>query len=225
MKIQEIIKAIEAGRNVEARLAHFKSWVRVTRARKKRGFLEVSPDGKNWFEPATIRINSPKTNRTSSRQRNPRSRRNPGTDFIVRGLDYGGTEYFYTGRTGEGWISTDKAAAFRYSEQAAAAKAKLFNRMTPVHGLRFTAERYASNPRGRPKNPRARTSSQRNPGGREEIYPELVAIAARKDPREPHHCDAKCRAAGHIFEHRFKRGAAVYGSPDGRTIIIERRRT
>jgi len=76
-------------------------------------------------------------------------------------------------------------------------------------------------------NPRARASSSRRknpPAGSTMIYPEIIAVLARKDPNEPHHCDAKCKRAGHLFEHEFKPGTAVYGTPNGQQIILERRR-
>jgi hypothetical protein len=88
-------------------------------------------------------------------------------------------------------------------------------------------ESQIDNPRRAPRaGSRRQPIRRRNPPARgaELIYPEIVGILARKSPDQPHHCDAKCRRAGHLFEHRFKRGSgAVYGDPSGRRIIIERR--
>jgi len=63
-------------------------------------------------------------------------------NYIVRGLSNGPDfdEWFYTGRSGDGWLSLKRDDAFGYeSLQVARNKALLFNRMTTIHGYRFIA--------------------------------------------------------------------------------------
>ncbi len=62
--------------------------------------------------------------------------------FILRGLDADGKEFFYTGRSGNGWISPSRDDSFFYhAMEVARNKAKNFNRMTALHGLWFVAVR------------------------------------------------------------------------------------
>ena len=58
---------------------------------------------------------------------------------IVRGLDQDGNEFFYTGRAGLGWVSTDLHEGFHYTLDGARRKALQFNANTELHGLRFVA--------------------------------------------------------------------------------------
>jgi hypothetical protein len=61
-------------------------------------------------------------------------------NFLVRGLKADGTEVFYTGRAGEGWVSTSRSDGFAYATiEVARNKATGFNRMMTVHGVRFIA--------------------------------------------------------------------------------------
>ena len=59
--------------------------------------------------------------------------------FVVQGyFNQGGEPLFYTGRAGEGWISTNAREAFTYATLAEAnRKAAIFNRGTAAHGCRF----------------------------------------------------------------------------------------
>jgi hypothetical protein len=61
--------------------------------------------------------------------------------YIIRGVSELGREWwFYTGKGGEKWVSTEAKHAFCYdSIEAARAKALMFNRTTELHGLRFVA--------------------------------------------------------------------------------------
>jgi hypothetical protein len=49
------------------------------------------------------------------------------------------------------------------------------------------------------------------------IYGRILRIEAQKT--QSHHCDAKCKAAGHRYYHNFKAGSKIYGMPDGRLEI------
>ena len=65
----------------------------------------------------------------------------PSTFFVVRGTKIEGSELYYTGRTGEGWISTDPKEAFVYqSRYVADRKAALINKGTWIHRVAFTAQ-------------------------------------------------------------------------------------
>lgn len=60
--------------------------------------------------------------------------------YLVRAIDTDGNISFYNGKAGSAWITPIRQEAFGYdSREAAQRKAKLFNEMTPVHGLRFIA--------------------------------------------------------------------------------------
>lgn len=50
------------------------------------------------------------------------------------------------------------------------------------------------------------------------IYNRVLQVFASKAGM-PHHCDAKCRAAGHRYQHKFSSKACVYGLPDGSILI------
>jgi hypothetical protein len=64
----------------------------------------------------------------------------PHQEYILRGLNADGDEFFYTGRAGSGWISKDRNEAFGYwTEQMARGKAMSFNQFCPLHGLWFVA--------------------------------------------------------------------------------------
>ena len=58
--------------------------------------------------------------------------------YPIRGITRDGTEVWYTGRAGEGFVSADKAQAF-YGFYLAGARAcaTRLNRMTEIHGIRF----------------------------------------------------------------------------------------
>jgi hypothetical protein len=61
-------------------------------------------------------------------------------EYILRGLNANGGEFFYTGKAGSGWVSKDKKEAFGYwTEQMARGKAMSFNQFCPLHGLWFVA--------------------------------------------------------------------------------------
>jgi len=65
-----------------------------------------------------------------------------------------------------------------------------------------------------------------NPGRREnpgsgrpvKIYSEVHAIYASKAGMR-HHCDAACKKARHLYRHKFKTRACIYGLPDGSILI------
>lgn len=60
------------------------------------------------------------------------------TMFIIRGVTRDGKEVFYTGKTGETWVSMSRSASFGYvSQQVARNRALGFNRMTGIHGIHF----------------------------------------------------------------------------------------
>jgi hypothetical protein len=48
-----------------------------------------------------------------------------------------GLTYYYNGRAGNAWLTTNKSEAFTYSAEGAARKAEMFNRATVLHGLTF----------------------------------------------------------------------------------------
>lgn len=64
-------------------------------------------------------------------------------NFVVRGIDKNGNEAFYTGRAGDGWLTTSDlhtspAEAFTYATlEGARNKATSLNRMSDIHGWRF----------------------------------------------------------------------------------------
>ena len=61
--------------------------------------------------------------------------------FTLFGLDRSDRKVFYTGRAGDGWVSTDQAEAFTYSTyEAAKAKADRYNAHTALHGIHFIAD-------------------------------------------------------------------------------------
>ncbi|MFA5430375.1 MAG: hypothetical protein WC329_04380 [Candidatus Omnitrophota bacterium] len=51
------------------------------------------------------------------------------------------------------------------------------------------------------------------------VYERIEEIVARKGPG--HRCDAACRAAGHMYRHKFSRrhNAGVFGNSDGSLTI------
>jgi len=62
--------------------------------------------------------------------------------YILRALDINGSESFYTGRAGDGWVSVDITNAFTYeSLDGARNQGKRFNRNERLHGLWFIAVR------------------------------------------------------------------------------------
>ena len=59
---------------------------------------------------------------------------------IIRGLDNHGNEVFYTGKAGPAFVSPDESEAFdAFNLEGARRKATILNRMTKIHGYRFTA--------------------------------------------------------------------------------------
>lgn len=63
---------------------------------------------------------------------------NSSSSFVVRGVSLDGTEVFYTGRAGEGWVSGDRGQAFTYqSLEGARRQAGKFNSFTALHGYHF----------------------------------------------------------------------------------------
>jgi hypothetical protein len=62
--------------------------------------------------------------------------------LVVAQSTVDGQTYYYTGRAGSCWTSTDKQQAFPYnSREAADAKAQVFNRLAELHRLVFSSER------------------------------------------------------------------------------------
>lgn len=60
--------------------------------------------------------------------------------YFLRGIDHQGSEVYYTGRAGDGWVSTDRRETFYWrSQEGATARAKEFNRHAGVHGVWFLA--------------------------------------------------------------------------------------
>ena len=60
--------------------------------------------------------------------------------FILRGLNVNGNTMYYSGRAGDLWLTYDPFRAFTYgSKEYAQRRARMFNNMEPVHGMRFTA--------------------------------------------------------------------------------------
>lgn len=58
--------------------------------------------------------------------------------FPIRGVRVDGSEVWFTGRAGQGFVSTDRAEAFvALSLDGARAKAVKLNEMTALHGVRF----------------------------------------------------------------------------------------
>ena len=77
---------------------------------------------------------------------------------------------------------------------------------------------------GRNPNPPSSAPAGANPP-RELIYPEVLAIVARKNPdASDHKCSAACRKANHIYEHKFSgrrgRRPRLVGMPGG-TMSVE----
>ena len=67
--------------------------------------------------------------------------------FILRGLNANGSEVFYTGKAGDGWISEHRGASFGYvSQHIASEKAKLFNSRVSLTGVWFIVQPFAPNP-------------------------------------------------------------------------------
>jgi hypothetical protein len=59
---------------------------------------------------------------------------------LVRGVKADGTEVFYTGRAGDGFVSPDRADAFYgYTLEGARRQAAVLNQGTGIHGIRFVA--------------------------------------------------------------------------------------
>ncbi len=52
-----------------------------------------------------------------------------------------------------------------------------------------------------------------------QIYSRIITVYASK-AGIPHRCDSKCRAAKHVYRHTFKRKAGIYGTSDGRLIVM-----
>lgn len=50
------------------------------------------------------------------------------------------------------------------------------------------------------------------------IYQKCIEIRATKAGMH-HHCDDKCKAAGHRYKHPFVKSACIYGLPDGSLLI------
>lgn len=48
--------------------------------------------------------------------------------------------FFYNGKAGSAWLSSNKAEAFTYSKEGAERKAAMFNRATCLHGQTFKVE-------------------------------------------------------------------------------------
>ncbi len=58
--------------------------------------------------------------------------------FPIRGVRSDGSEVWFTGRAGQGFVSADRAEAFvALSLNGARAKAAKLNEMTALHGVRF----------------------------------------------------------------------------------------
>lgn len=55
------------------------------------------------------------------------------------------------------------------------------------------------------------------------IYSDVISVRASKAGMA-HKCDAACKRHAHLYEHKFKRGSAVYGSAGGDSIVIKRRK-
>ena len=59
--------------------------------------------------------------------------------FTICSVNAQGIPNYYTGRAGDGWVSSVETEAFVYdTREGAAHRAENFNLMTPVHGLNFT---------------------------------------------------------------------------------------
>lgn len=59
-------------------------------------------------------------------------------EYVLRGVDVIGTEVFYTGKSGNGFVSDSISEAFGFSTiEGARRKASVLNRMMPAHGWRF----------------------------------------------------------------------------------------
>jgi hypothetical protein len=59
-------------------------------------------------------------------------------DYTVVGRDANGNTLYYTGKAGQGFVSTVAAAAFSYpSLESARRRATNLNQMTEIHGIRF----------------------------------------------------------------------------------------
>lgn len=62
------------------------------------------------------------------------------TSFVLRGLDANGVEFFYTGKAGSAWVSTNVADAFRYELlEGARRQAVRFNERVSLTDLWFLA--------------------------------------------------------------------------------------
>lgn len=61
--------------------------------------------------------------------------------------------------------------------------------------------------------------AKRNPDEQPvKIYGRLISIRAQKT--DPHVCDAECKRYHHMYEHVFTSKPSIYGTPDGKTLII-----
>ena len=62
------------------------------------------------------------------------------SSYVLRGLNADGVKFFYTGRAGAGWISSDASEAFVYASiEGARRRAVSFNRASEIHGVWFIA--------------------------------------------------------------------------------------
>jgi hypothetical protein len=73
---------------------------------------------------------------------------------------------------------------------------------------------------GKTKPRRRRARRQANPPA-ELVYPEVISVVARKNPRGgDHKCGVRCRRGNHTYEHKFKRPRPkLYGLADGSLLI------
>ena len=67
------------------------------------------------------------------------------TKQIVRGLTRDGSEVWYTGRAGSGFVAGTKSEAFPYASQVGARRSAMtLNRATLLHGIHFVAQEVAA---------------------------------------------------------------------------------
>ena len=58
--------------------------------------------------------------------------------FILRGKQANGKSVYWTGRTESGWVHENFCFSFEYqTDEAAQRQAEKFNKMTPLHGVKF----------------------------------------------------------------------------------------